>query len=92
MPDNTWNITKLREKLGIVVKASARKPQTIIVDGSEKAVIVGIETWNKLNQINDKKKALKRYWDQVENLRSPHMDDIEANEDIPTTDWKKRVE
>ena len=92
MPNNTWNISKLRDNLSSVIRDSTKSPQTIMVDGTERAVIVGIDTWNSVNQINSKRKALKSYWKDIKELRKSYLNDAAANEDIPRPDWKKRLD
>lgn len=84
-------ISKLRENLSNAVKASGNQPQTIMIDGVQKAVIVGIDTWKILNEEKSKGKALKSYWKDIKKLQLVSEDDKEANEDIPRTDWKKRL-
>jgi hypothetical protein len=92
MGHNIWNISRLRDNLSSIIKASSKNPQTIMIDGTERAVIVGIDTWNSVKQINSKRKALKNYWKEIKELRLSHLDDSEANEDIPRMNWKKRLD
>jgi hypothetical protein len=92
MANNIWNISKLRDNLSSIIRESTKSPQTIMIDGTERAVIVGIDTWNSVKQINSKRKALQNYWKEIKDLRKTYLDDCAANEDIPRMDWKNRLD
>ena len=70
-----WNFNELRENLSHVISESSKKPQTILdVDGSEKAVILGIEDWKSL--------SLRKYWSEIEDFKAVLKKEDDPSENI----------
>jgi prevent-host-death family protein len=47
--NSTWQLQKAKAMLSEVVKSAAREPQIITVRGEEKAVVLSMEEYKKLN-------------------------------------------
>lgn len=85
----TWNVTKLRENLAQALESSKHSPQTIVVAGEPKAVIISIEQWEQLSGQKQRKKAWAKYKKDLESFRADSIDDKEANATLPRFDWKR---
>jgi prevent-host-death family protein len=50
--NTTWQLQKAKAMLSEVVKSAALGPQIITVRGEEKAIVLSMEDYNKLNRPN----------------------------------------
>jgi prevent-host-death family protein len=48
--DTSWQLQKAKAMLSEVVRSAAREPQIITVRGEEKAVVLSMEDYKKLNK------------------------------------------